>query len=175
MPQGEVIVRAPRWTQVRTALAAPRDIAALAVFRMALGLIAFVSALRFLAYGWIDELFIRPTVRFSYWGFDWIPVPSPGATRAPWQLQWQTNPAGMAHRLTELYQRAVKVRRRDGLGRVYWYTWGTKYSGDDLFDYGGLVHWTGSAFQSQPALKAYVKSARGAEGCRKTSAGLCIR
>jgi hypothetical protein len=100
---------------------------------------------------------------------------APGATRAPWQLQWQTKPAGMADRLTELYQRALRVRKRDGIGRVYWYTWGTKYSGDDLFDYGGLVRWSGSAFQSQPGLKAYAKSARGAQGCRKTSAGTCAR
>ncbi len=100
---------------------------------------------------------------------------APGAVRAPWQYQWQTTPAGTASRLTELYKRAVRVRRRDGIGRVYWYTWATKYSGDDLFDYGGLLRWDGTAFQPQPALKAYVKSARTYQGCRKTSAGLCAK
>jgi hypothetical protein len=80
--EGEVTVRAPRWAGLRAALAAPRDIAAVAAFRIALGLIAFVSALRFLAYGWIDELFVRPTVRFAYWGFAWIPEASPAVTRA---------------------------------------------------------------------------------------------
>ena len=81
----------------------------------------------------------------------------------------------MAARLSELYQRAVRVRRRDGIGRVYWYTWATKYSGDDIFDYGGLLRWDGGAFQPQPALKAYAKSARAHQGCRKTSAGRCAR
>jgi hypothetical protein len=98
---------------------------------------------------------------------------APGAMRAPWQFGWQTRPAGMADRLSELYRRALATRRRDGIGRVYWYTWATKYSGDDLFDYGGLVRWDGSSFQPQPALKAYAKSARGAQGCRKTSSGVC--
>ena len=41
------------------ALAAPRDIAALAAFRVAFGAIVAISALRFLAYGWIDELFVQ--------------------------------------------------------------------------------------------------------------------
>ena len=100
---------------------------------------------------------------------------APGLLRADWQLRWQTVPAGMAARLSELYKRAVRVRRRDGLGRVYWYTWATKYSGDDIFDYDGLLRWDGGAFQPQPALKAYVKSARSYQGCRKTSAGRCAR
>ncbi len=57
----------------------PTDIAALAAFRVAFGLLVTVSALRFLAYGWIDPLFVRPTFRFAYWGFEWLPV-----LGAPW-------------------------------------------------------------------------------------------
>ncbi|HYH98485.1 HTTM domain-containing protein [Hyalangium sp.] len=60
-------------------LLAPRDIAALAVFRVAFGLMVTVSAARFLAYGWVDEFFVRPKFHFSYWGFGWLP-----ALSAPW-------------------------------------------------------------------------------------------
>lgn len=60
-------------------LLAPRDIAALAVFRIAFGLMVTVSAVRFLAYGWVDEFFVRPKVHFTYWGFGWVP-----ALPAPW-------------------------------------------------------------------------------------------
>ncbi|NTX33012.1 HTTM domain-containing protein [Myxococcus sp. CA033] len=59
-------------------LLAPRDIAALAAFRVALGVLITVSSIRFLAYGWVDVLFVRPRFHFSYWGFDWVPsLPAP--------------------------------------------------------------------------------------------------
>ncbi len=61
------------------ALLAPRDIAALVAFRVALGLLVFVSAVRFLAYGWVDVLFTGPRFHFTYWGFSWVP-----ALPAPW-------------------------------------------------------------------------------------------
>ncbi|MFP2963789.1 HTTM domain-containing protein [Myxococcus sp. 1LA] len=61
------------------ALLAPRDIAALVAFRVALGLLVFVSAVRFLAYGWVDVLFTSPRFHFTYWGFSWVP-----ALPAPW-------------------------------------------------------------------------------------------
>jgi hypothetical protein len=60
-------------------LYAPKDIAALVVFRVALGLLITVSAARFLAYGWVDELFVKPRFHFTYWGFSWVP-----ALPAPW-------------------------------------------------------------------------------------------
>lgn len=60
-------------------LLAPKDIAAVAAFRVAFGLMITVSAARFLAYGWVDELFVRARFRFSYWGFSWVPV-----LPAPW-------------------------------------------------------------------------------------------
>lgn len=64
------------------ALRAPRDISAIAVFRVALGAIVAVSAVRFLAYGWIDDLFTGPSFHFRYWGFGWLPVPPPAVTHA---------------------------------------------------------------------------------------------
>jgi vitamin K-dependent gamma-carboxylase len=54
-------------------LLAPRDIAALVAFRVAFGLLVTVSATRFLAYGWVDTLFVQPKFRFTYWGFGWVP------------------------------------------------------------------------------------------------------
>ncbi|MCP3057474.1 HTTM domain-containing protein [Myxococcus sp. K38C18041901] len=60
-------------------LLAPRDIAALVAFRVALGVLITVSSVRFLAYGWVDVLFTRPRYHFTYWGFSWVP-----ALPAPW-------------------------------------------------------------------------------------------
>lgn len=60
-------------------LLAPRDIAALVAFRVALGLLVTVSSVRFLAYGWVDVLFVQPRFHFTYWGFGWVP-----ALPAPW-------------------------------------------------------------------------------------------
>ncbi|MDY7226616.1 HTTM domain-containing protein [Hyalangium rubrum] len=71
----EVRARAGLWER----LLAPRDIAALVAFRVAFGLMVTVSAVRFLAYGWIDDFFARPKVHFTYWGFGWVP-----ALPAPW-------------------------------------------------------------------------------------------
>jgi hypothetical protein len=51
---------------------APRDGAGLAVFRVLFGLLGLVSALRFMAYGWIDELFVAPRFYFHYWGLSWL-------------------------------------------------------------------------------------------------------
>ena len=60
-------------------LAAAKPVGALVAFRVALGLLVSVSALRFLAYGWVDELFVKPTFFFTYWGFGWVkPLPAAG-------------------------------------------------------------------------------------------------
>lgn len=58
----------------------------LAVLRFALGLIVSVSALRFIAYGWVDQFFTEPTFRFRYWAFDWVPVVGPEAMHAVFWL-----------------------------------------------------------------------------------------
>lgn len=55
----------------------PTDAAALAAFRFCFGLLGLVSSIRFLAYGWVDDLFIKPRFFFPYWGFEWI-APLPG-------------------------------------------------------------------------------------------------
>ena len=55
----------------------PRDIAALAVFRMLFGGLMFIGTLRFMASGWIELFYVEPSFHFKYWGFDWVSVPGP--------------------------------------------------------------------------------------------------
>jgi len=57
-------------------LTAPRDIAALAVFRMLIGGLMCVGALRFMRNGWIERLYVEPDFHFKYWGFSWVQVPT---------------------------------------------------------------------------------------------------
>lgn len=65
---------------MRSRLFAPKDSAALSVFRALYGVLVTVSAVRFFAYGWIDELFVRPRFFFHYWGTEWLLPPRPDAT-----------------------------------------------------------------------------------------------
>jgi vitamin K-dependent gamma-carboxylase len=60
------------WQTAEAALLRPVDIAWLVAFRVAFGLTLCVSMLRFLHYGWVDALFVRPSFRFKYWGFAWV-------------------------------------------------------------------------------------------------------
>ena len=53
----------------------PIGIFPLAVFRMLFGGIMFISMLRFWLNGWIEEIYLRPSFHFTYFGFDWIQVP----------------------------------------------------------------------------------------------------
>lgn len=62
-------IRLLRW------LTAPRDIAALAVYRMLIGGLMCVGALRFMSNGWIERLYVQPDFHFKYWGFEWVQVP----------------------------------------------------------------------------------------------------
>ncbi|MFT3711683.1 MAG: HTTM domain-containing protein [Archangium sp.] len=70
-----MIERARAW------LNTPRDAAALAVFRIVLGLLVSVSAARFLAYGWVEQLF-DTKFQFHYFGFGWVPWPGLEGVRA---------------------------------------------------------------------------------------------
>lgn len=56
-----------------------RDAAGIAAFRFILGLLVCASGIRFLAFGWVDELWTEPSTFFTYWGFGWVkPLPAPG-------------------------------------------------------------------------------------------------
>ena len=46
--------------------------APLATLRIALGLMIFVSLVRFCAKGWIEELYIKPKYFFPFYGFEWV-------------------------------------------------------------------------------------------------------
>jgi vitamin K-dependent gamma-carboxylase len=50
----------------------------LAALRIAFGALMFAAAVRFAAHGWIDELYVRPTFHFTYFGLGWVrPWPAP--------------------------------------------------------------------------------------------------
>jgi hypothetical protein len=56
----------------------PIDIASLAAFRILFGLLMAGAMLRFLAKGWVQELYSAPAFHFTYPGLDWIrPWPEP--------------------------------------------------------------------------------------------------
>jgi vitamin K-dependent gamma-carboxylase len=73
------------WARAEAGLRKPVDSAWLALFRVLFGLTLLISTLRFLAYGWIDQLFIAPRFHFKYWGFSWVKVAPAGALHA---LYW---------------------------------------------------------------------------------------
>lgn len=60
--------------RLRGALEEPVDIAFLAAFRGLFGGVMAVSMLRFIGYGWIDGLFVTPSLHFRYWPFHSLPV-----------------------------------------------------------------------------------------------------
>jgi vitamin K-dependent gamma-carboxylase len=64
--------RASALTSWRARLGAPRDIAALSVFRMLFGALLAGSALRFIYYGWVERFFGERTFFFKYWGFGFV-------------------------------------------------------------------------------------------------------
>ena len=93
--------------------------------------------------------------------------------QAAWQRAWYTTDDGMAKRLGSIYSLAAKNRRKLRIGRVVWYTWSSAYRDNDLFDYGGLIRFSGGEYEQRPALAAYAASARSYQGCAKTSEGVC--
>ncbi|HKZ65069.1 MAG TPA: HTTM domain-containing protein, partial [Chitinophagaceae bacterium] len=46
--------------------------ASLAIFRIAFSFMMALSILRFWSKGWIEELYLKPSFFFSYYGFNWI-------------------------------------------------------------------------------------------------------
>ena len=55
----------------------PVSPASLAAFRIAFGILCLVATIRFVAMGWVSELYIEPVHHFSYFGFGWV-KPWPG-------------------------------------------------------------------------------------------------
>lgn len=55
------------------------NIAPLVVFRIAFGLLMFVSILRFILKGWVHTMYVLPKMYFPFYGFEWVkPLPSLG-------------------------------------------------------------------------------------------------
>jgi hypothetical protein len=55
------------------------NIAPLVVFRIAFGLLMFVSILRFIVKGWVHTMYILPKMHFPFYGFEWVKaLPSSG-------------------------------------------------------------------------------------------------
>ena len=51
--------------------------APLAVYRIGFGLLMLFSTIRFIANGWVTTQYIEPDFHFSYYGFEWVPYPTP--------------------------------------------------------------------------------------------------
>jgi hypothetical protein len=66
----------PARSDLRTRLAAPVDIAGIAVFRIVFGAVMLWEVGRYLAYGWVRTYYLDPPLHFTYWGFEWVrPLP----------------------------------------------------------------------------------------------------
>jgi hypothetical protein len=52
----------------------PVDAAGLAAFRIAFGALMVFSVARFVARGWVRELYLAPSFHFTYFGFEWVRV-----------------------------------------------------------------------------------------------------
>jgi len=61
-----------RTSTLKAYLEQPVYSAALAIFRLAFGLMLCGGVIRFWLRGWIEELYIAPRYYFHYYGFDWI-------------------------------------------------------------------------------------------------------
>lgn len=57
---------------LKSRLTQETSIAPLAVFRMVFGAILFVSIIRFMLNGWVDDLYVSPQYYFTYYGFEWV-------------------------------------------------------------------------------------------------------
>lgn len=50
------------------------SIAPLVIFRIIFGSLLLFSTIRFMVYGWVNQIYIQPKFHFTYLGFDWIKV-----------------------------------------------------------------------------------------------------
>ena len=73
-----------------------------------------------------------------------------------------TDDRGMAERLTTAYRYLARPKdRRHRVGRVYWYTWASRYRGrGDVFDYAGLLRFRDGKADRKPAWYAFRRVAR---------------
>lgn len=60
------------WSSGKEVLNKQINIAPLAFFRIFFGLMMCGSAVRFLAKGWVKQLYVDTAYHFKYWGFEWV-------------------------------------------------------------------------------------------------------
>jgi hypothetical protein len=89
----------------------------------------------------------------------------------------QTDDAGMARFLRQSYEDLIANRRKVGVGRAYWFTWSSSYSGW-IFQFTGLWLYYPrqgghDTLRPKPSLTAFERLARHFEGCSKTASGSC--
>jgi hypothetical protein len=57
----------------------PNTIHPLVAWRSAFGLVLFISTIRFMAKGWVDEFYVAPRFHFPFYGLEWMrPLPAAG-------------------------------------------------------------------------------------------------
>lgn len=88
----------------------------------------------------------------------------------------QTTDLGMARFLRGIYLRLARDIRLPSIRitRVYWYTWASPYSGEDIYRYSGLLRYDGLRPPTGRLALGYLRStARRLEGCAKRIDGRC--
>ena len=58
--------------KITNTLSQPVSVAPLQVLRMAFGGVMFLGIIRFFSKGWVFELYIKPKLFFTYYGFEFI-------------------------------------------------------------------------------------------------------
>ncbi|MES2621037.1 MAG: HTTM domain-containing protein [Bacteroidota bacterium] len=58
--------------RIKSFLFSKTSVAPLVVFRIAFGVMMFLSMTRFMANGWIEMLYVQPKIFFPFYGFEWI-------------------------------------------------------------------------------------------------------
>jgi hypothetical protein len=72
-----------RLRALRARAESPVDPASLVAFRVLFGALGAVSAVRFLANGWVARMYVEPTFHFHYFGFEWVrALPEPWISAA---------------------------------------------------------------------------------------------
>ena len=82
----------------------PKDIAALAAFRVLVGTLVSVSALRFINNGWVELFFVKPRYMFKFWGLEWVEVLPPQGMHL---LFWALAALGLCVALGLFYRVAI--------------------------------------------------------------------
>ncbi|MEM8942348.1 MAG: HTTM domain-containing protein [Pseudomonadota bacterium] len=89
---------------VAVACQQPRDIAALAAFRVMLGALMCFGAWRFMRNGWIERMYVEPEFHFKFWGFEWVTVPSEAGL---YVLYWSIASSALLVALGAFYRIAI--------------------------------------------------------------------